>query len=114
MELNDFFEKVGGSYAEVMSRFPNEEMVRRFLKKLIGDKTYNELKMAIEAEDSEGAFRAAHTLKGVAANLGLASLEKAASELTEALRGICGNIPTEKVAELDKVYGIALGLIEQL
>ena len=33
------------------------------------------------------AFRAAHTLKGLAANLGLVQLGQAASALTEALRG---------------------------
>ena len=32
------------------------------------------------------AFRAAHTLKGVAANMGLLRMQEAASALTEALR----------------------------
>lgn len=36
--------------------------------------------------DYESAFRAAHTLKGVALNLGLGRLAKSSSELTEALR----------------------------
>ena len=38
------------------------------------------------AQDVEAAFRGAHTLKGVAANLGLTGLQKTSSELTEALR----------------------------
>ena len=33
------------------------------------------------------AFRAVHTLKGVALNLGLGSLAHASSQMTEALRG---------------------------
>ena len=41
----------------------------------------------MSAGDARRAFRAAHTLKGLAANLGLVQLWQAASALTEALRG---------------------------
>ncbi|MDD6903197.1 MAG: Hpt domain-containing protein, partial [Eubacteriales bacterium] len=39
-----------------------------------------------EAGDEEAAFRAAHTLKGVAKNLGFSDLGESASVLTEVLR----------------------------
>ena len=41
---------------------------------------------AMTRQDRTEAFRAAHTLKGVAANLGFSRLTNSASQLTEALR----------------------------
>ena len=41
----------------------------------------------MNAGDTPTAFRAVHTLKGVALNLGLGSLAHASSQMTEALRG---------------------------
>ena len=45
------------------------------------------LRNAMNAGDTPTAFRAVHTLKGVALNLGLGSLAHASSQMTEALRG---------------------------
>lgn len=42
---------------------------------------------AINSQDWEAAFRAAHTLKGVAQNLGFQRLYLSSAALTEALRG---------------------------
>ena len=41
-----------------------------------------------QAGDTTTAFRAVHTLKGVALNLGLGSLAHASSQMTEALRAV--------------------------
>ena len=46
-----------------------------------------ELTESLKEKDGECAFRAAHTLKGVCANLGLDRLYEADCELTEKLRG---------------------------
>ena len=51
------------------------------------DPCFSDLKTALSRRDTEAAFRAAHTLKGVAQNLGFSDLQRTASELTEALRG---------------------------
>ena len=59
------------------------------------DGTFEELKQAVSEKDIEKSFRAAHTLKGVAANLSFNELAKAASELTEQLR------PLKEVADTD-------------
>ena len=42
---------------------------------------------AVAIKDWESAFRAAHTLKGVAQNLDFGDLGRSAAALTEALRG---------------------------
>ena len=46
-----------------------------------------QLRAALDAQDWELAFRASHTLKGVAQNLGMDRLYKAAAALCDAVRG---------------------------
>ena len=70
-----------------LERFMNNEaLLERFLKKLQGDPNYTALKTALEEGDCDGAFRASHTLKGVAANLSMLDLQKRVSEQVERLR----------------------------
>ena len=87
MTLARFYESLGGSLPAVLARIPSEAMVRKFARMYAGDTSYGELEAAVEAKDWQTAFRAAHTLKGVAQNLGFTRLQQAASELTEAMRG---------------------------
>ena len=87
MTLKEFYAAVGGDYDATLNRIPKESMVLRFAKKYADDKTYAQLTEAVKAQDWETAFRASHTLKGVALNLGLGSLAHASSQMTEALRG---------------------------
>lgn len=81
MTLKEFYAAVGGDYDATLNRIPKESMVLRFVKKYADDKTYAQLTEAVKAQDWETAFRASHTLKGVAQNLG------AAFALTEEMRG---------------------------
>ncbi len=86
MTLQDFFKAVGGNLGEVMGRLPSEKMILRFLKMYPQDTSYGDLTKAYAECNVKQAFLAAHTLKGVAANLGLTDLQKAASALTESVR----------------------------
>ena len=86
MSIREFYEIVGGNFDEALSRLMNEQFIKKFLKKFPADDSYFSLKSAIEQDKLEDAFRAAHTLKGVAYNLELKSLGDSASSLTEALR----------------------------
>ena len=81
MKLDEFFCCVGGDYGEAKARFQNDERIVRFLNMFPGDDSMQNLKNAMNAGDTTTAFRAVHTLKGVALNLGLGS------QMTEALRG---------------------------
>lgn len=87
MKLDEFFRCVGGDYGEAKARFQNDERIVRFLSMFPGDDSMQNLRNAMNAGDTPTAFRAVHTLKGVALNLGLASLAHASSQMTEALRG---------------------------
>lgn len=60
---------------DALKRLMNSEtLYLRLLKKLLDDKTFSELKKAVEERDHELMFRASHTLKGVAGNLSLKTL----------------------------------------
>lgn len=86
MDLKEMYEKIGGNYNEAKSRLMNDALIEKFALKYEEDGTFAELKEAVSKNDIEKSFRAAHTLKGVAANLSFNELAKAASELTEQLR----------------------------
>ena len=73
--------------------------MERFLQKFLSDPSFNEIKDAIENKDGEKAFRGAHTLKGVSANLAFTKLSTSSSLLTESLRNTNGVIP-------DEAYGL--------
>lgn len=86
MTVIECYEKIGGDYENAMSRFKNEALIKRFLPMFLSDPSFRELTDALENDDVGTAFRAAHTLKGVTANLSLARLNSAAVEITEMLR----------------------------
>lgn len=79
--------QAGVEYAEGVQRFAgNTALYEKFLRKFPEDPTFSELKAAIAAKDTETAFRAAHTLKGMAGNLSLRRFTAQVSRLTEVLR----------------------------
>ena len=57
----------------------------------------------MQSGQREEAFRAAHTLKGVSANLGFSRLLASAGELTELLRAETESIPGRAAALLEEV-----------
>ena len=77
MTLQEFYARVGGDYNATLSRLPSEALVKKFILKYPGDPSFAQLKDALAAQDWELAFRASHTLKGVAQNLGMDRLYKA-------------------------------------
>ena len=87
MTLQEFYARIGGNSADVLRRLPSEAMVRKFIGKYPADTSWGSLESAIHSQDWEAAFRAAHTLKGVAQNLGMDRLYKTAATLCDAVRG---------------------------
>lgn len=96
MTIEECYKKLGSDYEEVLGRFAgNKMLVEKFSRKFLDDPSYQTLADAMDKKDCEEAFRAAHTLKGVCANLGFTELFKVSSEMTEELRG--GNPDEEKL-----------------
>lgn len=100
MNLEEFYAQIGGDYADTLQRLCNENMVKKFVKKYQDDPTCADLHNAVEQQDWEAAFRGAHTLKGVAQNLGFERLYQVSAVLTEAMRG---EKPLEDRSLLDAV-----------
>ncbi|MCQ2091571.1 MAG: Hpt domain-containing protein [Fibrobacter sp.] len=86
MNITELYEKIGGNYQDVLGRLMKEAFVEKFALMYLKDNSFNTLITAIAAGDISEEFRGAHSLKGVAANLGFEELRKAASDLTEQLR----------------------------
>lgn len=103
MTIQECYQKLGGDYTQVEKRLPGIHLIRRFIAKFLDDGSYPELCRAMEQGQTEESFRAAHTLKGVSANLGFDRLTASSGELTELLRGRTDGIPTEAVPLLDMV-----------
>lgn len=114
MTLTEFYTAVGGSCEDTLSRIPSEAMLKKFIGRFPSDPSYSQLKDALAAGDLEGAFRAAHTLKGVAQNLGLGALGASSSDLTEILRPMTALPAAEAVAAVDAAYRTVLESAAQL
>ncbi len=97
MNIEQFYASIGSDATEVIRRLGGSPaLVERFLMKFRKDGSFSELNTALAAGDTDVAFRAAHTLKGVCATLGLGRLLAQASSVTELLRD--GNLEDAKQA----------------
>ena len=86
MTVKECYEIIGANYEEVESRLRTEERIKKFLLKVLNDKSYDLLCDSIKQKNMEEAFRAAHTLKGISQNLSLTTLYQSSNLLSEELR----------------------------
>lgn len=90
MNLIECYNALGGNYEDVLRRLTSERLVKKFAVRFLDDKSYELLETSLRENNIDEAFRAAHTIKGVCANLGFDKLLHSSSDMTEALRE--GNI----------------------
>ncbi len=108
-------ELAGMNVETALERFMgNEALLTRFLKKFIQDKSYQDLVTAIENRDVDGAFAAAHTLKGVSANFSMDTLFHAVGEQTEALRNKDLETGIKMMPEVTKQYENMISVINEV
>ena len=88
MTVKECYEIIGANYEEVESRLRTEERIKKFLLKVLNDKSYDLLCDSIKQKNMEEAFRAAHTLKGISQNLSLTTLYQSSNLLSEKLREV--------------------------
>lgn len=86
MRVKEVYEKLGEDYQLAISRLSKEERIEKYFLLFLKDGSFAELEKGFADGDMFAAFRAAHTLKGVCANLCLNTLSSYASILTEDLR----------------------------
>lgn len=91
----------------------NRGLFEKFLFRFPEDDNYKKILEAVSAGQTEEAFNAAHTLKGVCGNLSLTGLYEQVSKVTERLRA--KEMPSaEELAELKEAYQKTLELLDDL
>ncbi len=105
MNLKECYEQLEGNYDETISRMMNEAFVERFITKFLDDKTYDSTMSAYNAGNVAEVFKGAHTMKGIAGNLGFTKLAGISSALTEQLRGKeSGEIDAKLIGDFKDAY----------
>lgn len=103
MTIQECYNKLGGSLEQAEKRLPSINLIKKFVAKFPDDTSFSELCFAMQNGDAKAAFRAAHTLKGVCANLNFDRLFSSAEKLTELLRDKTDTIPEKAFAMLEDV-----------
>lgn len=113
MTVEKFYESIGGDYAGTKARLMTDERIARFVNKFPADGSYQLLLDSLASGNVAEAFRAAHTIKGVAQNLGFTALFTIAEEVTEVLRA--GSLDVaDKMPTLTKAYEMTISAISQI
>ncbi len=113
MDLKTFYCEIGGNYEETFKRFMTDERILKFVRKFLLDGSFALLKTSLAEKKVEDAFRAAHTLKGVAQNLGFDRLFVTAEKVTNILRG--GSLEVDALMpELEELYNLTITAINNL
>lgn len=108
-------EALGVNINDTLERFVgNEDLYFRCLNKLIDDKNYDNMTLAIRNNDAQASFDAAHALKGVSANLGLDFLYKEMKVITEVFRAGSMNYDASNMERIKKAYTDAIETIRSL
>jgi signal transduction histidine kinase/CheY-like chemotaxis protein/HPt (histidine-containing phosphotransfer) domain-containing protein len=102
------FDLKGGLERVAGNRRLFHDLLRQFVEKHAGEGT--RIAAALGGGDRPAAERMAHTLKGVAGNLGITSVQAAAGNLE---RGIKEAAPEPSLRELDTVLGNAVRALKQ-
>ncbi|MDO4271044.1 MAG: Hpt domain-containing protein [Eubacteriales bacterium] len=86
-ESMEMLRAAGVDVQTALNRFcGNDSLYAKYLKKFFDDPNYREAGAALAASDWEEMLHAAHTLKGVAGNLGLDRLFETSGRIVAALR----------------------------
>lgn len=113
MTLEECYTKLQGDYKEAMSRLVNSRLIERFILKFPADPSMDTLQKMVEAGDNAAAFRAVHTLKGVAANLAFSQLFCDASNLTEQMRDLQHAADPVLYAKLKDTYNRVINTLKE-
>lgn len=112
MTIKECYAAMNADFDDVMSRLLTEQRVSKFVLRFPGDTSHQLLLDSFAQGDIETAFRASHTLKGTAANMGFSPLFDKASAVCEDLRhGNPGSNIADMIAECTEVYNKTIAVI---
>ncbi|MDE5565931.1 MAG: Hpt domain-containing protein [Anaeroplasmataceae bacterium] len=85
--VKQMLEAAGLDVTATLGRLGNQEaFYQKFLKMFLADTNYEQLVLACDAKDNEQMFKAAHTLKGLSANLGLKDFNMLCCQMVDLYR----------------------------
>lgn len=113
MTIEEKYICLHGDYVEAKNRLMNDRLVEKFALKFLSDPSMQQLRDAVAAGDNATAFRAVHTLKGVAANLAFTELRMAASELTEQIRNCDKPADAELLMKVEEAYKLVIDTLQK-
>ena len=116
VNIEECYEKIGGDYIDVSKRIPSIALIEKFIGIFLKDESFDMLRRQIECANREEAFRAAHTLKGICANLSFTKLLSSTARLTETLRSETGfDIETaiELFCDVERDYEVTADTIRK-
>lgn len=87
MTLKEFYEQIDGSYEDTLHRLPSEALVHRFVLKYPADPSFAQLREAVAAATGRARSAPPTPSRVLRRILGFDALYRAASALTEHLRG---------------------------
>ncbi len=97
----DALKSFGANVDEGLGRcMGNEALYLKLVATIPGEKNFGKLSESIQNNDLDGAFEAAHALKGVLGNLSLTNMYDKVADITELLRARTEIDYSEKVAEI--------------
>lgn len=113
MTLEECYDKLHGDYIEAKNRLMNDKLIERFILKFPDDPSMGTLQEMVAAGNRQEAFRAVHTLKGVAANLAFTQLFQDASNLTEQMRDLQHDADPKLYGKLKATYEAVIGILRE-
>lgn len=113
MTLEECYNKLHGDYQEAQGRLMSDKLINRFILRFPSDPSMDALREMIAAKENASAFRAVHTLKGVAANLAFTELFKNASNLTEQMRDLVSEADPVLYANVEESYKLVIDTLKE-
>lgn len=112
----EILEQRGCNMAEIKERFLGDKMFYlECYEEFMRDDNFQLLGVQLRAKQTQAAFDTAHTLKGLAANMGLIDMFRVLSEIVEPLRdGICTDELLVPYEQLMILYAQYKALVDEL
>jgi len=113
MTLEECYQRLNGNYSEAKTRLMNDKLVDKFIRKFPADPSMQTLLDKVAEGNNSEAFRAVHTLKGVAGNLAFTQLQTDASNLTEQMRGEATPADPALLSKLKESYQLVIDTLAE-
>lgn len=109
MTVEELYKVIGGDYEQAKRVLRIDKLIDKHIRRLADNSLFEKLFKVRESLDKTAVFEAGHAIKGVCANLGLVTLSRMASDLTEefrdgAVRKMSDDEVRAKIDEIEAMY----------